>query len=939
MIVGCLGIGGSSFPNTLKLQRQRSANPWKLTGRRARSSDRCCASPLPVLNYIDNKVMPLGSHHLQCLSAAMSFSRANTRSRNPWCRGFCDPPPSDGGGGRFGSFVSGDSHIRTVSDANFVYRHGCSGKAWVPRGPPYQSFQSWPPPPNFVPFPPPPFSQPPPYYRPFPPPFRRPTPQPKPADHRYWVFSQSQPPPQCERFTVMSYNILADYLARDHRSKLYFHIPHRILDWEWRKRRILLEFGLWAADIICLQEVDHFHDLEEELARRGYTGIWKMRTGMAVDGCAVFWQTNRFQLRHEENIEYCKLGLRDNVAQILVLESKSQNLMGSSANSLPGSSNHLGGTNLVVICNIHVLYNPKRGEIKIGQVRMLLDKAYAVSRHWNNAPVVICGDFNCTPKSSLYNYILEQKLSLSGLARNQVSGQLSANLLYTPRSYSAPNMYSAQAPANCSSTLTSSGGRGSNYPNTDHQNNSDNCLRDTSSRAEPIQASTQLVDMSGGPSSDNQCINDISKVFDAKALHGLGDPQGENIRSSNQPSKTPTIVETNVQQPHVQTVSGRNGPFSGELHQNGSVTDPVRSIRNMPNVHFPPAKSAIYDKLIEDSLDSKSSCKDAVLSQGLSDSSLDVLDGNLILGLSLKQVGELKIQDATPDGGKGTAGLLGETSAFITACATSKDNNSHQKSIQPIDKDENQASEESVHEGVFSRSKSEKHIGVCHGDSVMVDLCMSEESSDPNFIKELLGNEDEPAFSDNIYSEQSHSSPIVDECERMGVLGVSRQIVESNELHKSESDASHMENQKDTTPMTVPPYCDLSYDPFLWTPMEIETASGNAERDFVEHNLRLRSAYRDVKDYAGTKDMSGEPQVTSYHRQFMGTVDYIWYSEGLQIVKVLDTIPKHVLQRTPGFPTQKWGSDHLALVCQLAFLAPPRASRLCQDVNISQTPT
>lgn len=28
----------------------------------------------------------------------------------------------------------------------------------------------------------------------------------------------------------------------------------------------------------------------------------------------------RFQLRHEENIEYCKLGLRDNVAQILVLE-------------------------------------------------------------------------------------------------------------------------------------------------------------------------------------------------------------------------------------------------------------------------------------------------------------------------------------------------------------------------------------------------------------------------------------------------------------------------------------------------------------------------------------------------------------------------------------------------------------------------------------------
>lgn len=35
-------------------------------------------------------------------------------------------------------------------------------------------------------------------------------------------------------------------------------------------------------------------------------------------------------------------------------------------------------------------------------------------------------------------------------------------------------------------------------------------------------------------------------------------------------------------------------------------------------------------------------------------------------------------------------------------------------------------------------------------------------------------------------------------------------------------------------------------------------------------------SYSSLQDYAGTKGMSGEPQVTSYHRQFMGTVDYIW---------------------------------------------------------------
>lgn len=93
-----------------------------------------------------------------------------------------------------------------------------------------------------------------------------------------------------------------------------------MLDWQWRKRSILFELGLWSADIMCFQEVDKFHDLEEELKPRGYCGIWKMRTGNPVDGCAIFWRASRFKLLQEECIEFNKLGLRDNVAQICVLE-------------------------------------------------------------------------------------------------------------------------------------------------------------------------------------------------------------------------------------------------------------------------------------------------------------------------------------------------------------------------------------------------------------------------------------------------------------------------------------------------------------------------------------------------------------------------------------------------------------------------------------------
>jgi len=105
-----------------------------------------------------------------------------------------------------------------------------------------------------------------------------------------------------------------------------------------------------------------------------------------------------------------------------------------------------------------------------------------------------------------------------------------------------------------------------------------------------------------------------------------------------------------------------------------------------------------------------------------------------------------------------------------------------------------------------------------------------------------------------------------------------------------------------------------------WTPMEIETATGNADCTLVEHPLKLRSTYAEVEDCSGSRDSNGEPQVTSYNRCFLGTVDYIWRSEGLQTVRVLAPIPKNAMQWTPGFPTKKWGSDHIALVSELAFM-------------------
>ncbi len=55
-----------------------------------------------------------------------------------------------------------------------------------------------------------------------------------------------------ERFTVASYNILADRNASNHRD-LYTNVPSFYMKWERRKKVICNELMGWNPDIICLQ--------------------------------------------------------------------------------------------------------------------------------------------------------------------------------------------------------------------------------------------------------------------------------------------------------------------------------------------------------------------------------------------------------------------------------------------------------------------------------------------------------------------------------------------------------------------------------------------------------------------------------------------------------------------------------------------------------------
>ncbi|CAJ2676175.1 unnamed protein product [Trifolium pratense] len=206
------------------------------------------------------------------------------------------------------------------------------------------------------------------------------------------------------RFTVASYNILADRNASQH-ADLYVNIPSRYINWDRRQKILSDELFQWNPDIICLQEVDKYFELSNILVKAGYAGSYKRRTGDTSDGCAMFWKADKFQVLDEESIQYKDIGLRDNVAQLLVFEM------------------HGSDSRRLVVGNIHILYNPNRGEVKLGQIRFLSSKAQTLSEKWCNAPVILAGDFNSTPESGIYKFLSSSELNIKLYDRKELSGQ------------------------------------------------------------------------------------------------------------------------------------------------------------------------------------------------------------------------------------------------------------------------------------------------------------------------------------------------------------------------------------------------------------------------------------------------------------------------------------------------------------------------------------
>lgn len=207
-------------------------------------------------------------------------------------------------------------------------------------------------------------------------------------------------------FRVLSYNILAQKNLTGHQN-LYRGKPQYLLDWEYRWTGIQREVKTYNPDIVTFQEVqfsdpDHFsQQIQPWFAKEGFETVSQRRTGDKHDGCAIFFRSDKFSLVSSRGVLYRHADVpvldKDNVGIVCCLR-------GSNGSRL-------------AVATTHLLFNPKRHEIRLAQTALLLAELDRVA--WDHPsqgyiPVILTGDLNLQPFSDTYNLLTKGSIQHGG---------------------------------------------------------------------------------------------------------------------------------------------------------------------------------------------------------------------------------------------------------------------------------------------------------------------------------------------------------------------------------------------------------------------------------------------------------------------------------------------------------------------------------------------
>lgn len=222
---------------------------------------------------------------------------------------------------------------------------------------------------------------------------------------------------------IMQWNILAQALGEGKDG--FTRCPPDALNWQERKYLILEEILTYRPDILCLQEVDHYHDtFQPIMASLGYRGSFMAKPwspcldverNNGPDGCALFYRRSRFSPQATAHLRLSATTLPTNqVAVVQTLRCR-------------------GTGRRLCVAVTHLKARSGWERLRSAQGADLLRSLRSITSQsaggeskaaggGGTVPLVVCGDFNAEPSEEVY-----RRFSSSALGLNSAYKLLSAD--------------------------------------------------------------------------------------------------------------------------------------------------------------------------------------------------------------------------------------------------------------------------------------------------------------------------------------------------------------------------------------------------------------------------------------------------------------------------------------------------------------------------------
>jgi CCR4-NOT transcription complex subunit 6 len=228
------------------------------------------------------------------------------------------------------------------------------------------------------------------------------------------------------KLTLATWNVLADCYSKAVRKGSGSTCKNEddfkaILNWSSRLKHINRCLTECTADIICLQEVDHYEDsFKINLVDIGYQMVYLKRP-LKDDGCLIAFKSSKFSLVGTSEI---------NLDDLVIINtgkktgSTSRNKFAKQNVALMVQLQCLSTSQLINVCTCHIHWNPNLLDVKLAQVKYILSQLYQYrilsllkyklnTSHQNPhsdlsikpIPIIFTGDFNSMPHDFIYNTV------------------------------------------------------------------------------------------------------------------------------------------------------------------------------------------------------------------------------------------------------------------------------------------------------------------------------------------------------------------------------------------------------------------------------------------------------------------------------------------------------------------------------------------------------